>query len=236
MRGAGRLQGRDITQGRRGAVTGKSSNHLSSGRPPANNSGLALPTMLSVSMSAFATSLSSSSSSSSLSSLPTRSSVPTPSNTAPVLPATREVLPGEGWNSQNSLLSQCLDSSNELQNCEDKKAWQGCKISHNIASRCLTAFSAYVVPLFNVCFFLERSLNFSNLQPTTPIHCGNPVLRLREAIPKKRHKTADFFRMGGGGGGGAQPHSIDFGGVFPNITEAILVDEINTKVRIYPQK
>ena len=226
MRGAGRLQGRDITQGRRGAVTGKSSNHLSSGRPPANNSGLALPTMLSVSMSAFATSLSSSSSSSSLSSLPTRSSVPTPSNTAPVLQATREVLPGEGWNSQNSLLSQCLESSNELQNCEDKKAWQGCKISHNIASRCLTAFSAYVVPLFNVWpIFLERSLNFSNLQPTTPIHCGNPVLRLREAIPKKSHKTADIFRMGGG----AQPHSKAFGGVFPNITEAILVDEISTK-------
>ena len=37
-------------------------------------------------------------------------------------------------------------------------------------------------------------------------------------------------------GGGAQPHSIAFGGVFPNITEAILVDEISTKVRIYPPK
>ena len=55
---------------------------------------------------------------------------------------------------------------------------------------------------------------------------------LGEAIPKKSHKTADFFRMGGG----AQPHSIAFGGVFPNITEAILVDEISTKVRIYPPK
>ena len=38
------------------------------------------------------------------------------------------------------------------------------------------------------------------------------------------------------GGGGAQPHSIAFGGVFPNITEAILVDEICTKVRIYSPK
>ena len=37
-------------------------------------------------------------------------------------------------------------------------------------------------------------------------------------------------------GGGAQPHSIAFGGVFPNITEAILVDEISTKVRIDPPK
>ena len=55
---------------------------------------------------------------------------------------------------------------------------------------------------------------------------------LGEAIPKKSHKTADFFRMGGG----AQPHSVAFGGVFPNITEAILVDEIITKVRIYPPK
>ena len=29
--------------------------------------------------------------------------------------------------------------------------------------------------------------------------------------------------------GGAQSHSRAFGGVFPNITEAILVDEISTK-------
>ena len=49
---------------------------------------------------------------------------------------------------------------------------------------------------------------------------------------QKSHKTADIFRMGRG----AQPHSIAFGGVFPNITEAILVDEISTKVRIYPPK
>ena len=39
----------------------------------------------------------------------------------------------------------------------------------------------------------------------------------------------DIFRT-------AQPHSIAFGGVLPNITEAILVDEISTKVRIYPPK
>ena len=44
----------------------------------------------------------------------------------------------------------------------------------------------------------------------------------------------DIFRTGGWGG--AQPHSVAFGGVFPNITEAILVDEISTKVRIYPPK
>ena len=37
-------------------------------------------------------------------------------------------------------------------------------------------------------------------------------------------------------GGGAQPHSIAFGGVFPNTTEAILVDEISTKVKIDPPK
>ena len=37
-------------------------------------------------------------------------------------------------------------------------------------------------------------------------------------------------------GGGAQPHSIAFGGVFfPNITEAILVDEIST-TELTPQK
>ena len=43
--------------------------------------------------------------------------------------------------------------------------------------------------------------------------------------PWQSHKTADFFRMGEG----AQPHSIAFGGVFPNIIEAILVVEISTK-------
>ena len=50
--------------------------------------------------------------------------------------------------------------------------------------------------------------------------------RLGKPSTQKSHKTADFFRMGGGG---AQPHSIAFGGVFPNIIEAILVDEISTK-------
>ena len=56
----------------------------------------------------------------------------------------------------------------------------------------------------------------------------------KEGYPKKSHKTAYFFRTGGEGG--AQPHFIAFGGVFPNITEAILVVEISTKVRIYPPK
>ena len=51
------------------------------------------------------------------------------------------------------------------------------------------------------------------------IHLGKPSMQ-------KSHKTADIFRMGGGG---AQPHSIAFGDVFPNIIEAILVDEISTK-------
>ena len=46
-------------------------------------------------------------------------------------------------------------------------------------------------------------------------------------------KAMDFFRTGGGE---ALLHSIAFGGVFPNITEAILVDEISTKVKIYPPK
>ena len=50
--------------------------------------------------------------------------------------------------------------------------------------------------------------------------------RLGRPSRRKSHKTADFFCMGG-----AQPHSIAFGGVFPNITEAILVNEISTKVR-----
>jgi len=62
-----------------------------------------------------------------------------------------------------------------------RKVWQGCKMLHKTASQCFTAFSAYVVPMFNVePIFLERSLNFSNLQqtPSTPIHYGNAVLRL----------------------------------------------------------
>ena len=50
---------------------------------------------------------------------------------------------------------------------------------------------------------------------------------LREAFRIKSHKTADLFRSGGV----AQPPTIAFGGVFPNITEAILDDENST-----PQK
>ena len=57
---------------------------------------------------------------------------------------------------------------------------------------------------------------------------GKTSLLLGRPSREKSHKTADFFRTGGGG---AQPHSIAFGGVFPNITEAILVNEISTKVR-----
>ena len=59
-----------------------------------------------------------------------------------------------------------------------------------------------------------------------------------QAIPcKGGHRVKKVTKLrtfsvrggGGGGGGGAQPHSIAFGGVFPNIIEAILVDEISTK-------
>ena len=39
---------------------------------------------------------------------------------------------------------------------------------------------------------------------------------LRESIEKKSRKAMDIFRTGGGA---AQPHSIAFRGVFPNITE-----------------
>ena len=53
-----------------------------------------------------------------------------------------------------------------------------------------------------------------------------------EAIAEKKSQNCGLFLYGGG----AQPHSIAFGGVFPNITEAILVDEISTKVRIDPPK
>ena len=73
-----------------------------------------------------------------------------------------------------------------------------------------------IVESTNIC--VNRNRNKNNL--------GKPSIR-------KSHKSADLFRMGGGG---AQPHSIAFGGVFPNITEAILVDEISTKVGIYPPK
>ena len=50
------------------------------------------------------------------------------------------------------------------------------------------------------------------------------VQMLREAFPKEKSQNYGLFPYGGG----AQPHSIAFGGVFPNITEAILVDEIST--------
>ena len=49
---------------------------------------------------------------------------------------------------------------------------------------------------------------------------------IREAINPKKSQNWGLFPYGGGG---AQPHSIAFGGVFPNIIEAILVDEISTK-------
>ena len=45
---------------------------------------------------------------------------------------------------------------------------------------------------------------------------------VREAIPKEKSQNCGPFPYGGGE---AQPHSVAFGGVFPNITEAILVDE-----------
>ena len=56
---------------------------------------------------------------------------------------------------------------------------------------------------------------------------------IREAIRKKKSQNCGLFPYGVG----TQPHSIAFGGVFPNITEAILIDEISKKkVRIYPPK
>ena len=47
-------------------------------------------------------------------------------------------------------------------------------------------------------------------------------LGLREAVNTEKSQNCGPFP------------SIAFGGVFPNITEANLVDEISTKVRIYP--
>ena len=49
---------------------------------------------------------------------------------------------------------------------------------------------------------------------------------------KKSREAMDIFHTGGL----AQPHSIAFGGVFPDITKAILVDEISTKVKNLPPK
>ena len=55
---------------------------------------------------------------------------------------------------------------------------------------------------------------------------------------KKVEKLPTFSVRGGGGGGGggAQLHSIDFWGVFPNITEPILDDENSTKCQNLPPK
>ena len=52
------------------------------------------------------------------------------------------------------------------------------------------------------------------------------TILLREASNAKKSQNCGLFPYGGGG---SQPHSIAFGGVFPNIIEAILVDEISTK-------
>ena len=69
----------------------------------------------------------------------------TPSSTAPVLPVTLEVFPGERIVASRF----CLDSNNQLQMCEDKSEMEG--TLHNVASQCFKAFSAHdVVPLINV--------------------------------------------------------------------------------------
>ena len=53
--------------------------------------------------------------------------------------------------------------------------------------------------------------------------CADFLLRrIREDIVSKKSQNCGLFPY-------AQPHSIAFGGVFPNIIEAILVDEISTK-------
>ena len=64
------------------------------------------------------------------------------------------------------------------------------------------------------------------------LHLQINTFNFREDINIKKSQNCRLFPYGGG----AQPHSIVFGGVFPNITEAILVVEISTKVRIYPPK
>ena len=78
---------------------------------------------------------------------------------------------------------------------------------------------------------LKSAFQVLNLIKVSWSHYNAEIIALGKPSVEKSHKTADFFRTGG-----AQPHSIAFGGVFPNITEAILVDEIGTKVRIYPPK
>ena len=81
-------------------------------------------------------------------------------------------------------------------------------------------------------------LKKTSLDPSLAMHgrgdlFGKVNLFLREAINAKKSQNCGLFPYGGGG---PQPHSIAFGGVFPNITEAILVNEISTKVRIDPPK
>ena len=49
---------------------------------------------------------------------------------------------------------------------------------------------------------------------------------------KKVTKLRTFYVWGGG----AQPHSIAFGGVFPNITEAIWLMKLAQKSEFTPQK
>ena len=81
----------------------------------------------------------------------TRSSAPTPSNTAPVLPATREVLPGKGWNSQNFILSQSSDSSSQLQKCDQK----------SVASFCTTLLLNVSQPFLPMLFHCSMFGQFS---------------------------------------------------------------------------
>ena len=80
----------------------------------------------------------------------------------------------------------------------------------------------------------DNSLKKSNLRTFYwfLVSSSYPGFSLREACPGKKSQNCGFFPYEGRGG--AQPYSIAFGGVFPYITEAILVDEISTKVRIYP--
>ena len=81
----------------------------------------------------------------------------------------------------------------------------------------------------------RRKIEHTVREKSGEVDCGDACglcPSLREAIPKEKSQNCGLIPYGGG----AQPHSIAFGGVFPNITEAILVDEISTKVIIYPPK
>ena len=83
-------------------------------------------------------------------------------------------------------------------------------------------------------WYLRVHSNFStdqdveNWEENLPYKMCKPlyVVFIREAIKAKKSQNCGLFPYGGGA---AQPHSIAFGGVFPNIIEAILVDEISTK-------